>query len=338
MIYNVAFDPSLVSYTQAYENSLYYSPRFQQHATALARRLVKTYGLYGRDVLAIGCGKGEFLTLLCTTGHNRGVGFDPSYTERQAEAPAGTAITFVPDYYSEHYADYTADFICCRQVLEHIQHPRVFLEPVRQAAAKRVGTAVFFEVPNALYTLRDLGIWDIIYEHCSYYTPPSLVRLFCEAGFTPREVYTTFGEQFLCLEASLAGGTGAAESCQAHGIEGLRRLVQDFAGHYRAKVAGWERQLNRLLANGKCVAIWGAGSKGVTFLNTIRGGRRIRHVIDINPRKQGMYVAGTGQQILPPERLIASHIDTLLVMNPLYRDEIQAQLAQIGMFPEIQVV
>jgi hypothetical protein len=93
-----------------------------------------------------------------------------------------------------------------------------------------------------------------------------------------------------------------------------------------------------LLADGKCVAIWGAGSKGVTFLNTIKGGTRIRHVIDINPRKQGMYVAGTGQQILPPERLIESHIDTLLVMNPLYRDEIQAQVTQIGLSPEIKVV
>jgi SAM-dependent methyltransferase len=338
MIYNVAFDASLVSYTQAYENSLHYSPRFQQYATALVGGLVEKYGLYGRDVLAIGCGKGEFLTLLCTAGRNRGVGFDPSYTELQAETPAGTAITFVQDYYSEHYAEYTADFICCRQVLEHIQHPRVFLESIRQAADKRAGTVVFFEVPNALYTLRDLGIWDIIYEHCAYYSAPSLVRLFYEAGFTPHEVYTAFGEQFLCVEASLAGGTGATESCQAHAIEGLRHLVQDFAAQYRAKVAQWEWQLNRLLADGKGVAIWGAGSKGVTFLNTVRGGRRIRHVIDINPRKQGMYVAGTGQQILPPERLIASHIDTLLVMNPLYRDEIQAQLAQIGIYPEIQVV
>jgi len=53
--------------------------------------------------------------------------------------------------------------------------------------------------------LRDLGIWDLIYEHCSYFTAPSIHRLFREVGLPPREIYTAFGDQFLCVEASCDG-------------------------------------------------------------------------------------------------------------------------------------
>ena len=34
-----------------------------------------------------------------------------------------------------------------------------------------------------LFTLRDLAIWDIIYEHCGYFVPESLASCFDEAGF-----------------------------------------------------------------------------------------------------------------------------------------------------------
>jgi hypothetical protein len=211
------------------------------------------------------------------------------------------------------------------------------LQSVCQAAGKRAGTAVFFEVPNALYTLRDLGIWDVIYEHCSYYSLPSLMRLFSETDFTAHEVYTTFGEQFLCLEAAV-GARAVVEVDGVSAITELRSLVDRFATHFRAKVTLWEQELNRILVDGRRVVVWGAGSKGVTFLNTVAGGRRISAVVDINPRKQGMFVAGTGQQIVPPEWLAQFPADTILVMNPLYRDEIQQQIAQLGMFPDIRVV
>lgn len=338
LIYNVAFDPNLVSYTQAYENSLHYSPRFQTYATALATKLVKKYRLYGKDIIEIGCGKGEFLRLLCAVGRNRGVGFDASYDGPRGEMGEAADITFILDDYGETYADHTVALICCRHVLEHIPAPRPFLEHIRQAVGKCPAAAVFFEVPNVLYTLQELGIWDIIYEHCSYFSLPSLVQLFRKTGFVLHDVYTAFGEQFLCVEASRTADMPAPEAQWASEIEALRGLVESFAAHYRAKVTLWKDHLDRWREEGRCLAVWGAGSKGVTFLNIVEGGAGIRHIIDINPHKQGMYVAGTGQQILPPEGLVESRTDTILVMNPLYKDEIQAYIAQLGLRAELQVV
>src|SRR5579859_3841448 len=76
-IRNVAFEPELLRYDGSYENSLHFSPVFQEFATRLAADLVDRYDLRGKTVAEIGCGKGEFLGMLCELGDNAGIGFDP---------------------------------------------------------------------------------------------------------------------------------------------------------------------------------------------------------------------------------------------------------------------
>ena len=45
------------------------------------RSWCRRYDLREKDILEIGCGKGEFLTLLADLGNNRCIGFDPGYHE-----------------------------------------------------------------------------------------------------------------------------------------------------------------------------------------------------------------------------------------------------------------
>ena len=44
---------------------------------------------------------------------------------------------------------------------------------------------------------------------------------------------------------------------------------------------------------------------------------------------------GTGLPIVAPERLTALKPDRVLVMNPIYRSEIAAMIAGLGLSPEI---
>ncbi len=140
MLWNAAFDPALVAYTPAYENSLHFSPTFQDYAASLADRLVERYALRDADVLELGCGKGEFLSLLCAGGRNRGIGFDPSYDGEADAAPNGR-VRFVRDAYTAAHAAEPVDFVCCRHVLEHVDDPRAFLETVREALGDRPAPA-----------------------------------------------------------------------------------------------------------------------------------------------------------------------------------------------------
>ena len=333
-IFNLAFDPALMEYTQAYENSLHFSPHFQRYAESLVAQLVERYDLHGKDIIEIGCGKGEFLTLLCELGGNRGIGFDPSYIPEQNASAKTSPITVIRDFYSERFASYTADFICCRHVLEHIQFPRDFLSSVRCSIGGRLKTVVFFEVPNALFTLRDLGIWDLIYEHCSYFSARSLSRLFMSCGFDVLNVSEAFGGQFLCAEA-VPTKNPAHPDHSGNGLDTPTSEAGVFADRYRRKVRVWAEHLEQMTRQGRRAVVWGAGSKGVTFLNTLRIYSQIEYVVDLNPRKQGRYVAGTGQKIVAPEFLRSYRPEVVLVMNSIYQSEIQHMTERLGLTPEL---
>ena len=70
--------------------------------------------------------------------------------------------------------------------------------------------------------------------------------------------------------------------------------------------------------------VWGAGSKCVAFMSTLGGGEEIEYVVDINPHKHGKFVPGSGHQVVPPQFLTLYQPKLVVVMNPVYRDEIAA--------------
>lgn len=332
-IYNSAFDPARLRYDADYENSLHFSPRFQAYAENLASRLVQQHDLHGKEIIEIGCGKGDFLALLCKLGGNRGVGFDPSYVNEQNDNRAAN-VTFIQDVYSERYAGYKADFICSRHVLEHIPQPKEFVTQVRRAIGGQRQAVIFFEVPNALFTLRDLAIWDVIYEHCSYFSAPALSRLFAASGFEVKQIAETFEGQFLCLEAMPAAQMPAA-SAHPDDLAKVSRWVAEFPARYRGKIEMWKSKLEQLAKSGKRVVVWGAGSKGVTFLNALAN--QIEYVVDVNPRKQNKFVAGAGQKIVPPEFMREYRPEVVIVMNPIYLKEIRQIMAGLNMAAETLV-
>jgi SAM-dependent methyltransferase len=205
-IWNLMFDPTMLDYTQTYENSLFYSPVFRKYTHNLVRRLIDRYNLRYKDIIDIGCGKGDFLFLLCEMGSNRGVGFDTSYESHSGGNKTPEGVTIIRDFYSEKYAEYKGDLICSRFVLEHIERPTAFLKMLRNMLGGREHVTVFFEVPNTSLILRDMSVWDIIYEHCSYFTLSSLERVFTLCGFDVLDLHESYGGQFLSIEASPGNG------------------------------------------------------------------------------------------------------------------------------------
>lgn len=318
MLWNAAFDPELVRYSPEYENSLHHSPAFQRFAEDLARRLIERYELRGKHVVDVGCGSGDFLRLLCAGTGNRGVGYDPSF-------PGDPSAAGNPSFVRGYYAGEAADFLACRHVIEHVEAPDELLESLFP------GATVYFEMPDGGYMLREAAIWDLIYEHPNYFTAPALRRLFEGAGYGVLDLDSSFGGQYLYVEASRgrnghhAGGTAAD----------LAPLVAGFREAYEDKVGTWGVRLHELLADGRRIAVWGAGSKGVTFLNVVESGAEVSAVIDLNPRKHGRFVPGTGQEIAAPESLASSGVDVVLAMNRLYVDEIGRSLADLGVRADV---
>jgi hypothetical protein len=89
---------------------------------------------------------------------------------------------------------------------------------------------------------------------------------------------------------------------------------------------------------GQRIVIWGASSKGVGFLNTLKVHDEIEYAIDINPYKHGTYIAGTGQKIEAPEFLCTYKPDVVIVMNPVYYHEIEQHLNQLEITADLVTV
>jgi len=329
-IWNLTFDPDLLKYSQRYENSLFFSPYFQDYSRWQAERLIKRYNLYNKKIIEIGCGRGNFLLLLSKLGKNFGLGFNPTYSEEEKLSKAGDKVKFVHDFYTEKYWDYQADLIICRHVLEHVDNPKDFLKRLRQAIGGRLNTYLFFEIPNALRTFRELSMCEIIYEHYSYFTPFSLSFIFASSEFRICKLTEQYEGQFLCIDARpYEQPKKYFDYHKPDKIKQLDRVISSFATNYRKKVKKRLDKLMEINNNSNRIVIWGAGSRGVTFLNTYKI-MKIDYAVDINPHKQGMYIPGTGQKIVPPEFLRGYRPDVIIIMNPIYKKEIRDFTKSLG--------
>ena len=147
-----------------------------------------------------------------------------------------------------------------------------------------------------------------------------------------------FEGQFLGIDAVPLPNSSETKFNRWDGHEEMVSDVSEFSQRYYDKVTEWQRKLENMKKNGRYAVIWGAGSKGVTFLNTLEIQDQVKYIVDINPHKQGKYVAGTGQKIIPPEFLRENQPDTVIVMNPNYLEEIQHLLAEMKVTSKVIAV
>lgn len=330
---NRAFDPAVLTYTEDYENALDFSAQFRSYRDALADELVRRYRLRGGDVLEIGCGQGAFLASLCRGGRNRGVGFDPSFRgdEDLPETVRVEHALFDPA------TDLTAaDLVCARHVLEHIAEPLPFLRGLQPAVCSR-GAALYLEVPSGNAVFGGDGCWDLIYQHVSYFSPAALVRLLEAAGYGVTDVRERFGDQFLSIEAR----AGAPSTVTRPDVAEFVARADDGASALRARLERAWARIEREAVAGNAVAIWGAGAKAVTFLSLLGGlgpgGVGVDGAVDVNPRKLGTFLPGSGLQVGNPESLVEVQPSTVFIFNPMYRDEITTSLRQLGLSAEVLI-
>lgn len=325
-LYNKDFDQNLLRYRPGYDNALHYSGRYRQYAEEEARRLLARYRLAGRRVVEIGCGDGAFLKLFRQLGRCEGIGFEPSYDPGTDPAFPGGAIKIIPETFSGSFAAIGAELYVARHVLEHLADPREFFQTIR-AAMDSDRSVLFLEVPDGGALLARGSVWDIIYEHISCFTAPSLAHLLRLTGFSPDPPRSVFSGQYLAVDAFPASSSLPANNGQIQdSIAETGRSLEEFRARASVRRERTEKLLKEELRAGRRAVVWGAGSKGITFLNSLPAGVDISFIIDINPGKQGKFVPGTGQQVMGPEFLTDYRPDTIFIVNDIYREEIRSAL------------
>jgi SAM-dependent methyltransferase len=325
-ISNVQFESELHNYNPTYEETQGFSACFNAFAKSLAQRVIDKYDIHNKTILEIGCGKGEFLALMCELGNNKGIGIDPAYVPERNPDKTKSRVEFIQDFYSPKYSHLEADVICCRHTLEHIAPTLEFMQQIRQTIADRPDTLIFFELPDVMRVLKEGAFWDIYYEHCSYFNPGSLTRLFRISGFNLDEIYNDYDDQYLIITAYPSPKSNYHYQDSDNNMDKYKKAISEFRLKCSQKIDHWLKTIHELNRQGKRIVIWGSGSKAVAFLTTLKLSEFIEYIVDINPYRHGKHMPGTGHKIVAPKFLKEYKPHKIIVMNPVYCNEIQQEL------------
>jgi SAM-dependent methyltransferase len=331
-VQNVAFDVSLIDYGQDCEESQAFSPAFNAFANGLAKRLVTDLGLAGRRVLEVGCGKGDFLALLAAEGMT-GIGIDPGYRHGRQVDPG---LEFIIDTFDERYTHLTGDLVATRHTLEHVPDVARFTRHLLASTTATPGASLFIEVPDAIRVLRDGAFWDVYHEHCSYFSLGSLGRMLRHVGAPALELELAFEDQYLLALARPDAAPVVLPTEEP--VTEMVALSESFTERVGAVISDWRTRIAQAAREGRRPVLWGGGSKAIAFVAALGLDDAIAGVVDINPHKQGKFLAGSGLEVMAPERLPELDTGLVVIMNPIYVGEISAMIDTLGLAPEIDSV
>lgn len=315
-VWNASFDEEVVVYDQSYEGTQIHSAHFRAYLRGMAAEWLANVGGAPASILEVGCGQGEFLSTLAELTSARLVGYDPAF---RGLAPGGVEIIAerLPGA-----VDQSFDLVINRMTLEHIPHPRRFIQTMTEWLAP--GGTLITQVPNAARTIDEGVACDLFYEHVNCFTQTSLGQLHRSVGLRHISFETGFDHQHLTAFAQRAPDFGAGDT-QPRSANRFQRLTSAI----RTFSAQWPSHLEALRASGREIWVWGAGSRATTFIALLPDPSLVSGVVDINPARDGTFVLGSACQTHIPRALAGRDNLAVIVMNPIYMTEIATELAAI---------
>jgi hypothetical protein len=266
------------------------------------------------------------------------INVDASASFREENIEAG--IDYVNDYFNEDLDLPKADIITSTNVFQHTPGVEKFLAAIK----KHLGGVWILEFPYTLRTFETLQFDQFYHEHYYYWMVTPLVKLFDEYGLRIINIE----------EQEIHGGTlrlwiANKSSSNPTGVE--KEYLEEekqfdfFAAAQRMyeKIERDKRWLSNL--EGK-TAFFGAAAKGCVYLNALGIDSNIfvdSYIVDDTKSKQGMFMPGTGFQILSREILYKHQPDNLIILAHNFKDYIIKSLRPhykgkiITMLPSLQI-
>lgn len=309
------------------------------HFKAFATRLKERYIAAPDDrIVDIGCNDGLFLKAAKDIGIAT-LGIGPA--ANIAAIARGKGVEVVNEYFHVETArrvlrDYgPAQVIVSTNTFNHIDDLQGFFQGVDVLLAP-AGTMVI-EVPQAL-TFVEQNEFDTVYhEHLSVFSVASLAALaeFFAMHIVDIDVLPIHGGSMRVYLQRVAAGSKptpiVAELLGREKSAGVftRKTYDDLSKRVRRIRDELMTLFRDLARKGKRLAGYGAPAKGNTLLNYYGiGPDLLEFLADRNSLKQGLYSPGMKIPVVPPDRILETMPDYLLILAWNFGDEIIEQQAE----------
>lgn len=169
-----------------YGNAATYHFRTSESATG--RESADFFAKFVRDVacgrkfnLAIEAGCNDlYLLKQLKDLSEKSIGIDPILKGKEAEFCQG-GVTAIGDFFENFNASKKADLLLCKDTLEHVAHPRQFVEKVIEKAAD--DALLVFQFPLLETLLLGCRFDQVFHQHLNYYSFASIEYMLKSLGY-----------------------------------------------------------------------------------------------------------------------------------------------------------
>jgi len=305
--WNSKFDYSLVNYdSDDIIEAGNFSENYITYQKQSANEIEKQIGRELKTVVEIGAGAGIFLNEINAVNK---IAIEPSHEAHSI--PEGIEVH--NKYFTEDAFNLDADLVVMRQVLEHIPNPIEFLQSLKNSFMKKDEFYLYIEVPNAALTFRDARFYDYYYEHCNYFTIPSLISLTENLNMNICSINSSMDDEIISILMTAS-----------------TFKPQILSDSLDKKIHSISSKINYFCDARKKIIAWGASGNGVQLLNSLNiGTDTIEFVIDSDPNKENLYIPGTLQKIILPSTAIGLNPDVVMVFSQIHKNEIGKQCKEL---------
>ena len=289
------------------------SPEMKEFRIKQFADFVNKYSLKGKKVVEIGCGCGEYLSIMQQVGTEAyGLEYSDGSVKQCVKNGLNVLKGFVQDKTTKlEGAPFDAFFIL--NFLEHLPDPNASLSGIRNNLVD--GAVGLVEVPNFDMILKKKLFSEFIGDHLFYFTEKTLTETLQRNGFEVIECNVVWHDYMISAVVKKSS-SGRSESLGVN-----KKLDISHFYKYQEKL---KKEINEYIRGfmGKKVAIWGAGHQALAVIALTNLSGKIAYVVDSAPFKQGKYTPATHIPIVSPATLESDPVDAIIVMAASYSDEV----------------